>query len=163
DKLTGEEKAMLREKFEEEGILNIIRDATHPLAALYANYPLKFLGPSETASSKNDLVLAVKKCVGRVRNSHGPESAILRAFSLLFLLCAGRYKIFQGLEKPDIDSIIHDPSSEAAERAMSRIRGETLIFFQMSNVDPSWAKHFWNRNFELSPCEFESSSEERPR
>lgn len=151
--LNDEQKNSLSEKLNKEGILELLQNSIAPLTLLYDNCPLSFLGPPTYVYSDEELVFAIKKCVGRAIDKYDTPGIVLHGAMLLFLLVTQKINISSGMDLPDFNAVIDKPDSEEAKLAAATLRSIALSVFGMLNIESSWARNFWNRNIELSPCE----------
>ncbi|RKY78187.1 hypothetical protein DRQ00_05660 [candidate division KSB1 bacterium] len=159
--LNDDQKISLREKLNEEGLLELLQDTLAPLTLLYENCPLSFLGPPSSVYTEEELVAILKKCVGRVINKYDTPGVLLNGAMLLSRLVTKTIKFLSDINLPDFNAVINSPGSDEAKHAAGFMRAYALGEFGTLKVDTSWARHFWNQSFELSPCEFsrEISSE----
>ena len=154
--LSSEQKNKLIESLREHGILELIQNAIAPLVLLYDDCPLKFIGPPNNVISNEELVTRIKECVGKVINKYETPGVVLNGAMLLSRLVTGTIKFSADMDLPDFNTVITDPDSDEAKHAAGFMRANSLGEFGMQDIDPAWAKYFWDRNYELSPCEYES-------
>ena len=152
--LNDEQKSSLVRRLEEEDVGNVLRNSVAPLMLLYEGCPLSFLGPPDQLYSTEELVLTITKCVDRVVDKYDTPGIVLNCALLLSLLVTKRISISSEIDLPDLNSVINAPKSDEAKEAAAFIRANALAEFGMRNIEPTWAKTFWNRGIELSPCEF---------
>jgi len=153
--LTSEQKNELVAALRNDDVLEEIQNSIAPLVLLYNNCPLSFLGPPPNIYSENDLVSFIKRCVGKTIDRYKTPAIVLYGAMLLYRLVSKTIFFSSELDLPDFNAVINSPDSEEAKRAAGFMRANGLAEFGMLKLDNSWAKHFWDRNFELSPCEFE--------
>ena len=152
--LRDEQKNVLRDRLREEETLTLLQEVTAPLNLLYDNCPLLFLGPPARVFERYELVSIVKKCVGETIDKYKTPGILLNGALMLFSLITKQLHFSKDIDLPDFNSVVNAPDSEEAKHAAGMMRAYALTEFGMRNVDPSWARHFWNRNAQLSPCEF---------
>ena len=153
DLLNDEQKNSLREKLKNEGNLELLQNYIAPLTLLYENCPLSFLGPPTYVFTHEKLVFAIKECVGRAIDKYDTPGIVLHGAMLLSRLVTKKIKFSTELDLPDFNAVIEMPDSEEAKLAAASMRSIALAEFSMLNIEPSWARNFWNRGIELSPCE----------
>lgn len=154
--LSIEQKEKLIDSLKGQEVLEEIQNAVAPLILLYDDCPLKFIGPTDNIISNEELVSRIKECVGKVINKYETPGIVLNGSMLLSRLVTGTIKFPADMDLPDFNTVITDPESEEAKHAAGFMRANALGEFGMQEIDPTWAKYFWNRNYELSPCEYES-------
>ena len=152
--LNDEQKNSLREKLNNEGNLELLQNCIAPLTLLYENCPLSFLGPPTYVFTDGKLVFAIKECVGRAIDKYDTPGIVLHGAMLLSRLVTKKIKFSAEMDLPDFNAVIDEPDSEEAKKAAGFMRANALTEFGMLNIKPSWAREFWNRGVELSPCEF---------
>lgn len=151
--LSDELKSKILRGWEQENLLNSIRDAIAPLILLYDGCPLAFVGPPENVLSESDLVSRISRTVAKHLDKTETPGMVLHGTMLLTRLMAGTIKFAQHIEIPDLNSVIDNPGSDEARRAASFMRSSAGAEWAMLEVPNDWAKHFWNRNAKLSKCE----------
>lgn len=60
---------------------------------------------------------------------------------------------------PDFNSVIDAPESDEAKRAAGFMRANAIGEFGMLEISDAWARYFWNRGYELSPCTLQTEIE----
>lgn len=154
NKLTTDQKTAITEVLRKEGVLDIIQNSIAPLILLYDDCPLTFLGPPTNTYSQEDLISIMKLCVGKTIDRYDTPGIVLYGAMLLARLVTKTIKFPADMDLPDFNSVIDSHGSEEAKRAAGFMRANGLAEFGMMKVGNSWAKHFWDKNFELNPCEF---------
>ena len=151
--LNDEQKNSLREKLNDEGILELLQNCIAPLTLLYENCPLSFFGPPTCLFASEELVFTIKDCVGRAIDKYDTPGIVLNGTMLLYQLVTKKIKFSSEIDLPDFDAVIDEPDSEEAKKAAGFMRANALGVFGELKIEPSWARNFWNRGIELSPCE----------
>lgn len=154
NKLTDDQKTAITDDLREEGELDIIQNSLAPLVLLYDDCPLKFFGPPTNTYSQEDLISIIKLCVGKTIDRYDTAGIVLYGAMLLARLVTKTIKFSADMSLPDFNAVINSPGSEEARRTAGFVRANGLAEFGMMKVGNAWAKHFWDKNFELSPCEF---------
>lgn len=154
NKLTADQKTAITQALSEEGVLGIIQNSIAPLVLLYDDCPLIFLGPPTNTYSQKDLISIIRLCVGKTIDRYDTPGIVLFGAMLLARLVTRKIKFSADMDLPDFNSVIDSPGSEEAKRAAGFMRANGLAEFGMIKADNLWAKKFWDKNFELSPCEF---------
>lgn len=154
NKLTSKQKIEIVSSLRNEGVLELIQNAISPLVLLYDECPLLFMGPPVTPYSEEDLVSIIKKCVKKTIDRYETPAIVLYGAMLLSRLVTKSISFPSNMDLPDFNSVINSPGSEEAKRAAGFMRANGLAEFGMLKLQKTWAKHFWDRNYELSPCEF---------
>lgn len=153
-KITDDQKISITDAIREEGVLDIIQNSIAPLILLYDGCPLNFFGPPANRYSREELISIIKLCVGKTINRYDAPGIVLYGAMLLARLVTKTIKFPADMDLPDFNSVIDSPGSEEAKRAAGFMRANGLAEFGMLKVGSDWAKYFWGKNFELSPCEF---------
>jgi len=83
------------------------------------------------------------------------EQPYLIALSTIIysMALAGKMQFAPGT-LPDIEAIVNDWGTDAAEQAAGSVRACSMAFFPNDGSIESekWCKHFWRRNYQLSGC-----------
>ena len=152
DELSDDERAAICRNLNDAGILPLLQSCVAPLNLLYDRCPLLFLGHPEGVVENADLVSAVKNCVNWTSDKYKTPGIVLNMAVLIFLLVTERIALPPDL--PDFNAVVNAPESEEAQFAAGILRSIALTEFGQKRVSRSWARRFWNRNYQLSPCEF---------
>lgn len=155
NKLTSEQKLDIVASLRNDDVLEIIQNAIAPLVLLYDECPLSFMGPPTNTYSEEDLVSIIKQCVKKTIDRYETPAVVLYGAMLLSRLVTKTIEFSSNMDLPDFDSVINSPDSDEAKRAAGFMRANGLGEFGILKLSNSWAKHFWDRNYELSPCEFQ--------
>lgn len=153
--LSSDQKKQLTDVLEDNGFLNVIKNAVAPLNMLYDNCPLLFFGPPTEKYNTEELVALIKNCVENTIDKYDTPGIVLNGSILLSRLVTKKLHFPTDMDLPDFNAVINSPDSDDAKRAAAFMRSNALMEFGMHKVDTSWAEYFWNRNFELSPCELQ--------
>ena len=151
--LSEETRSAILQRWEQEDMLDTIRDALAPLVLLYDGCALAFVGPPSNVYSNTSLVARIKDCVGNHLDKYETPGVALHGAMLLTRLIAGSIEFAEHIDLPDLNAVFEKPGSDAARRAASFMRANAGAEWGVLEVPNQWAKHFWNRNAELSPCE----------
>ena len=112
------------------------------------------LGQPHRSHEREELVSVLKSCVGQIIDKYDTPGIVLNGAVLLSLLVTKRIFISEEIDMPDLNSIIDAPNSDEAKHAASFVRANALTEFGMREIEPTWAKYFWNHSLQLSACEF---------
>jgi hypothetical protein len=153
-KLTDPQKTMIVVSLRRIGLLDVVRASIAPLIVLYDDCPLSFLGPPEVVSSKDELVTKMKQCVGKIIDRYDTPAIVLYGALLLTRLVTKKMHFPKGMDIPNFNAVVESPGTEEAKSAAGFMRASGLAEFNMLKIENTWAKHFWDRNFKLSACEF---------
>lgn len=151
--LSDDVKAAIIRGLEQENLLEIIRDSIAPLILLYDGCPFAFVGPPENVQSEKTLISRISETVANHLDKYETPGAVLHGAMLLTRLMSGTVKFAQHIDIPDLNTVIDDPKSQEGRRAASFMRANAGAEWGMLEVPNDWARHFWNRNAELSACE----------
>jgi len=154
--LNDGQKSALKEKLVGEGALELLQNSIAPLVLLYENFPLSFLGPPPTVFTNDQLVSAIKECVGRVIDKYDTPGIVLNGSILISRLVTKKIKFSSEIDLPDFNAVIDSPDSDEAKHAAGFMRANALAEFGMLEIDSSWAREFWDHSVKISPCEFTS-------
>lgn len=151
--LTHEQQAELIEALAGADLLEDVRYAVAPLVLLYDGCTLSFVGPPPTVIPREVLLQRITECVRKHLNKYETPGIVLNGAMLLTRLVAGTIKVAAHIKMPDLNAVVERPESDEAKRAASFMRANAIGEFGMLEVPPTWAKHFWNRGAELTPCQ----------
>jgi hypothetical protein len=154
DMLRDQQKIHLAQVLHEDGVLETLQEAIAPLVLLYQKCPLSFLGPPSTAYSKEDLVLQIKVCTGKTIDRYDTPGIVLYGAMLIYRLVTKTIHLPSNIQLPDFNSVVDSPGSDEAKEAAGFLRSSGLAEFGMLKLPDAWARHFWDMNATLSPCEF---------
>lgn len=155
NRLTSSQKIQIVASLKNDDVLEIIQNSIAPLVLLYNDCPLSFMGPPTKRYSEEDLISLIKLCVGKTIDRYETPAIVLYGAMLLARLVTKTISFPSDMNLPDFNAVISSPDSDEAKRAAGFMRANGLAEFGMLKHSNSWAKHFWDRNFELTPCEFD--------
>ena len=158
-KLLDGQKSVLVDKLNSLGVLDALRTYLAPLVLLYDEYPMRFIGPPSTIISTEQLVGRISDCVEKHIDKYKTPGVVLNGAALLSRLVTRKIKFSADMELPDFNSIIEKPESEEARRAAGFMRASAIGEFGMLQITDAWARYFWNRGYELSPCKLLEGTE----
>jgi hypothetical protein len=150
--LDEDEKKALVKKLSALEILDLLKNYLAPLTLLYDEFPMRFIGPPDTIIKNEILIQSISKSVDKHRDKYKTEGVVLIGAAFLARLVTRKIQFSSSLSLPDFNSIIDAPGSEEAKRASGFIRANSLAEFGMLKIKVDWARYFWNRGYELSPC-----------
>lgn len=154
NKLNCDQKIAIADSLRKEQVLETIQNSIAPLVILYDNCPLIFFGPPVHIYSRDDLIMLLKKCISKTINRYDTPAIVLFGAMLIARLVTNTVSLSPNIDLPDLNSVINSPDSEEAKISAGFMRASGLAEFGMMKIEKVWAKHFWNKNFELSACEF---------
>lgn len=158
--LSQDEKDQIVQRWESRGLLDDIRHALGPLTLLYDEFAMRFVGPPLTAIPEDELVRRMRSCVANHLDKYQVPGVALHGALMITRLIAGKLFFSKDMKLPDFNAAIDDPESDEGKHASSFMRATALGEMDMLDVPNSWARYFWNRNAELSPCEYPEYVEE---
>ena len=158
-KLQAEEKNHLVEKLTLLGILDDLKTYLAPLILLYDEFPMRFIGPSSFILSNEQLVGKISSCVEKHVDKYKTPGIVLNGSVLLSRLVTKKISFAADMDLPDFNSVIDAPDSEDAKFAAGFMRANAIGEFGMLQISDTWARYFWNRGYELSPCKVHSGVE----
>ena len=153
-KLSADQKNTIVNSIRSKGVLDVMQDSIAPLTLLYDECPLAFFGPPPNVYSQQKLVATIKWCVGKTIDKYDTPAIVLHGAMLLERLVTKTIKFSADMDLPNFNSVINSPGSKEAKRAAGFMRANGLAEFSMMKVGHAWAEHFWNKNIEISLCEF---------
>ena len=151
--LSNDVKSTIVRHWDREGMLETIRDAIAPLVLLYDGSSLAFVGPPSNVLSEEALINRISSSVANHLDKTETPGVVLHGTLLLTPLMARTITFAQHIEIPDFNAVINEPDSDEAQRAAAFMRALSGAEWGMLEVPNDWARHFWNRNAELSECE----------
>jgi len=152
--LEDKQKAELIDIWKRQSLFEDIQNALAPLVLLYDGFSLTFVGPPSNVISQETLIERIKQCVGKHLNKYETPAIVLHGTMLLTRLIAGTIKVSAPIAIPDLNVVIEKPESVEAKRAAAFMRASAMGEIGMLKVENDWAKYFWNRGAELTPCEW---------
>lgn len=152
NKFSDTQKKEFIVKLEEHNRLDALRTYLSPLTILYKKFPLSFIGPPQAIPDDDALISLIKTSVGHHIDKYETPGIVLNGVALLSLLVTDQIRLPPNL--PDFNAVINSPDSDEANLAAGFMRANILTDFNISEIDNSWAKYFWNRGAELSECEY---------
>ncbi len=147
------EKEAVRSLWREWGLLDDIRYALAPLVLLYDGFALAFVGPPQTVISQDTLIARIKASVGNHLDKYETPGIALHGAMMLTRMMAGTIHFAAHINIPDFNSIFEIPGSDEAKRAAAFMRANATAEWGMLEIGNEWAKYFWNRGAQLTPCE----------
>lgn len=161
--LGEEERSRIVHEWRRRSLLDDIQHALAPLILLYDGFSLRFAGVPDTKISEPALISRVSDCVANHLDKYQVPGVALHGSMMLSRLIAGKMFFSKDIKLPDFNAAIDSPESNEGKRAAGFMRASAMGEMGMLEVPNDWAKHFWNRNAELSPCKYpiylEDSSE----
>lgn len=159
--LSQEEKQRIVQQWRSRSMLHHIQHALAPLTLLYDDeFSMRFVGPPETAIPREALVRQIRDCVANHLDKYHLPAVALHGSLMLTRLLEGKLRFTKDIDIPDFNAAFNAPDSEEGRRAAGFMRASALGEMGMLDVSNSWARHFWNRNAVLSPCEYPSLVED---
>lgn len=158
--LNNEQKQQLLKLLEKEEILDSVRNAIAPLTLLYDEFPLRFIGYPTDTFNNQELVKLIKGVVGKTIDKYETAGIVLHGAMLISRLITRTIHFSKDMSMPDFNAVIDSPNSDEAKHAAGFLRSSALAQFAMLGIDKSWPRYFWNRSYELNPCEFYEVSDD---
>lgn len=129
-------------------------DALLPFVRLYPECPLAPLvtaGTTHDARYIEDFKLFLAEMIQRTSRT----ATLAQASVLYFALVQGRLQVFKGSSLTHIADIEAYPDTPESRQVASSVRATLNMYFQrQSDATMLWPRYFWNRGFELEPCDF---------
>lgn len=144
----------------ETGSLTRIQIANAPLCIL-PEWPLSFLGQSHM--ERSEAISRLQGCVGRVLDKFETPACAALGMVMYWQGVSGKLFYVNGVEPPDLNAMISDPGSPAAQMAKSHVRASTMAFWGLEEdqggIGRGWADKFWQECFKLAPCSVETDDD----
>jgi hypothetical protein len=159
--LAAEAKRAITETAAQTPMLAVLQNGLEPLLTLYRGCPLEFLGLPEQPRARELLVAAMKTVVGQHFDKYRTPALVSLACVLYIRSVNGGLFFTQDVPAPDLNALVDDPDSEAAQRAASFVRATVLNEFGRTprGDTPDWPGLFWNQGLQIDGC-FLGSQEE---
>ncbi len=157
--LDEDNKNIVIQKLKTIDVLEDLQNFIAPLTLLYDEFPMMFIGPPSVILSQDQLIKKISVCVEKHYDKYETPGIVLNGSILLSRLVTKKIHFPSDMKLPDFNAVIDNPDSKEASRAASFMRANAMAEFGMLGIDNSWAKYFWNRGFELSPCDLRSEQE----
>lgn len=151
--LSVEDQQVIINIWRDRGMLHDIQISLAPLVLLYEGFSLRFIGSPEFMIPESSLVEQLRGVVGKNLDRFKTPAVILHGCLSVTRIIEGTLHYPQGMDIPDPNVIITDPDSDQAKRAGSFFRASAMAEMAHTDLDEAWSRYFWNRGFELSPCE----------
>lgn len=138
----------------------LILNGLWPLVFFYPMCPLKVLFPEtwNEGINKNSSLDLLKEVAELLSDRREKFATFVQTTSYYLGIMSGKVRIAAGLPSADFDlnEIEHYPDTEQSRKIASSVRAHMnglggIVLDNQSHKD--WAKYFWNRGFEISPCE----------
>ena len=110
--LSPETKSQIVTECEERGLLNDIRRSLAPLALLYDDFPMAFLGIGDFDVRHGVLLQELKQTVGKCINNYETPGLMLQTNLIMVQAVTGGLSISNDIQLPDFASIIKDPAED---------------------------------------------------
>lgn len=152
--LSNDNKRKFKNKLQTENVLETLRDILAPLIILYKEFPLSFLGKSDSKLDKNDLIKKLKFSIERHIDKYETPGIVIQANVLYIRSINGGLFFTQNIKPPNLESIIQSPESEEAKRAGSFARTQAMqeLMSLGQKLKFNWARSFWNRGYKIDKC-----------
>lgn len=156
--LSDGQKANIRGILAERGELNPLCTALALMKELYPDCPLNFIHADDSYS--NTVVSSgleiFKGFLGTLYNKRDRVPVLMQAQAVYIMGALGRLVVQRGSALGDLNALVSYPKTEE-----SKIVGATVCAMcnwfsgmTLSAFDSGWAQYFWERNFEMDPCEY---------
>lgn len=134
--------------------LSPLQKALEPLVASYPQCPLRFLLPPPNSASVN--LADMRQATDCLFFRADPDTAMIQALAVGAMMTSGKLVIAATSALSRIASIVDYPLTEASEEVAAAIRTAILALpaaLSDSTVLSAWAAMFWQRGFDIQPCE----------
>lgn len=156
DKLTQSQKDELIRKFNDDEILNFLRESLVHQYHLLANYPLSFIFKGYTYGVDREEALdLLKEDVSALLDRYSLHSTKVQTTAFISMTATGKLKMSSKIEMPDFNSIFTAPDSPESKRVASLVRAMInggAGFQDEEGGENDWSKLFWNQCFDLEEC-----------
>jgi len=155
--LCDEKKRTLVEKLEKENYLTMLQKSLFPLIKFYEGFPMTFLGDGGNTDDKDSQIQRLKKTVERHFNRYETPGVIILANIVYIRAITGGLHIAQGLEPPNLESLVKDPESDEAKKAAAQVRSMVMMEAMSGDgktPESAWSQSFWNQGLKIDKCEF---------
>lgn len=133
-------------------LLQDVQFALAPLVLLYEGFGMRFVGPPDGVLTENVLVEKLKESVANHLDKYETPGIVLHGSMMLTRMMAGKIRFAAHIDIPNFNAVIDAPGSDDARRAASFMRANAGAEWGMLELSNNWAKYFWDRGAELSPC-----------
>lgn len=162
--LESVEQQKLVESLMAEGVADEARAVLECLITPYPDSPMSFFGLPSLPRPKDVLLVELRSCVERLLDKYGHAASVVQAMAVNLRAATGGTFYAEGLGPPDLNALIDDPDSEAAEmeaaRARVQVLSEIMATLDGTTTDATmfhWARRFWNDALRLDECLFSES------
>lgn len=152
--LSKNNKIKLKNKLQTDNMLETLQDVLAPLIILYKDFPLSFLGKSNSKLDKNDLIRRLKFSIERHIDKYETPGIVIQANVMYIRSITGGLFFTRNIKPPDLGSIIQNPESEEAKRTESFARTQAMqeLMPLGRRLKFNWARSFWNRSYKIDKC-----------
>jgi hypothetical protein len=159
--LDDSNKLALIDKLAPLGILDDLKNYLAPLVLLYYDeFPMRFIGPPSTVISNEQLVRRISLCVEKHLDKYETPGIVLNGSVFLYRLVTKTISFSADMKLPNFNAVIDAPESDEAKRAAGFMRANAIGEFGTLGISDRWARYFWNRGYELSPCTLHAEAED---
>lgn len=139
-----------------EKLLELLQEYLAPLIILYHDFPMSFLGLTCKRLDKGVLITRLKEAITRYMNKYEQPGLVLQALTMYIRGMTGALYYSKEIEPPDLNALIEDPESEAAQRAGAHVRTHVLgeVSLPDDEATSNWSTTFWDQRLDIDTCEF---------
>ncbi len=159
-KINQDKRELILEK-EEDLIKELFIEQIGNVLSLYPNCPALWLIPEnwldDFKKSKEEILNSLKETVIRLYKAKDDYCAHIRVLPLGRLLKHRKLMFPSDMEQirllPKYSKYLNDDEKKICQ-SMARTITNIVIQFEIMNGERNfnWSKHFWNNNFDLTPC-----------
>jgi hypothetical protein len=158
--LTTKEVKSLRSRLREAFRLkDIVASAFAPLTTLIPKSPLSAF--ETLVLDRGAAERRLTDCIEGIFFRENIQTSRVLATLYYIEARAGRLKIADTMQLPDLEALYSDPEGEAAQRAASEVRMFSLmkVGHRHEQTRTDWPERFWHAGRSIGPCEFAEAND----
>lgn len=156
DRFSGTERKKIVSSSRRSKWLRAISPFIADLVVIWPELPAGYLATITSKKGKKKLANEIKDVLGRFSYRHDELADVVQAIVAITEIRSGHVSIAKGLDWPDFDAIIKDPTTDEAKHVagFAVATCSQLSRFGRETPDFSWNRAFWNRCYRLQQCEY---------
>jgi len=157
-RLSEEQRGTVVSSLLQTGDLEPIREAIAQLVSFYPECPLGFLftdrSPAVLEQYRPD-IKAFKTTLFSLMNRWDRPATLAQASAVYLGFVSGKLKVMEGMALANFPEIAKFPTTEESQIIAGSVRAAVSMLFgiHQGSKASTWSVYFWNRGFELQPCQ----------
>lgn len=157
--LAVDQKNQIIDLLKANGYLDKYQVPLRVLDLYYPECPLNFIfgtKHNQPNQAKDDLE-SFKKLLMLIFSRTSVEATFVQASAIYIAFITDKLKVVEGSVLAEFPKIQDYPKTEISKKIASMVRAtiNLLIGNEILHTSSTWPTYFWNRGYQLEPCEFE--------